>query len=206
MERNIARSRSADLETVLETVASVVNPRKLKQLTTTLEAALDHPLSAQELADPAVIRRQMVEHLRSRDVSRGMIQSLEQFFMGIVRRAAVDGLVPAPPEGPWTRAWQSALDLSSEVPGTKAPLRALAAWATVRHLEPGDVGEERLRSWAEETFANEEAIPRLQDLLAEWSPSSLDESLDVGSQLSERLLSKAARGTVGVDPDSKRTI
>ena len=193
-----------DLQTLLDSVAEEIDDRKLNQLTTRLEFALGVPLSAHAVDDPIVIRRRMVEYLRNEGTSPGIIQAMEQFFMGVVRRAAIKGLIPAPPEGPWTRTWQSLLDLPVEMPGTKAPLRSLAGWATGRHLEPRDVGEEQLQTWAGETLANESVLPKVRTLLAREALASSDGSHDRAGYLSERLLSKAARGTVRVSPDNKR--
>ena len=194
-----------DLQMLLDSVAEETDERKLKQLTTKLELALGPPLSARAVDDPMVIRRQMVEYLRGEGASPGITQAMEQFFMGVVRRAAVKGLIPAPPEGPWTRSWQSVLDLSAEMSGTKAPLRSLAGWATARHLDPEDVREKQLQTWAKETLANEKVLPNLRDLLARWSLASSNAALDGDGYLSNRLLSKAKRGTVRVSPESKRT-
>jgi hypothetical protein len=194
-----------DLQTLLDSVAEETDERKLRQLTAKLELALGRPLSTQVVDDPMVIRRQMVEYLRGEGTSPGNVQAMEQFFMGVVRRAAVKGLIPAPPEGPWTRSWQSVLDLSVEMPGTKAPLRSLAGWATARHLDPGNVSEEQLQSWAKETLTNEKVLPKLRDLLARWSLTLPNVALNSDGYLSKRLLSKAERGTVRDGPEDERT-
>src|SRR5579872_6373255 len=139
-----------DLKQILDTAIGKVEHRKLEQLKRKLEDALDGPLSSQIVDDPIIIRRLLVEKLRSEGVSPGVIHSFEQLFMGIIRRAAINGLLPAPPEGPWTRAWQSVLDIASTVQKAKAPLRSLAAWATARDLTPSDLEEHHIKSWCKD--------------------------------------------------------
>lgn len=114
------RASIPSLKEVLAVGADKVDSRKMRLLEEKLELALDCPLSERLVDDPMVIRRRLVEQLRSENTKPGTVQALEQCYMGAIRRAAVKGLIPAPPEGPWTRAWQSVLDLSSGVPSTRA--------------------------------------------------------------------------------------
>src|SRR5690348_13833944 len=103
-------SPSPDLQQILDLVAGKVNPQKLEKLKQKLEEALGGPLSTHLVEDPIIIRRRLVELLRREGTSQGVVQSLEQFYMGIIRRASIERLLPPPPEGPWTREWQSVLN------------------------------------------------------------------------------------------------
>jgi hypothetical protein len=184
------------LKEVLAVGADKVDSRKLKLLEEKLELALDCSLSERVVDDPMVIRRHLVELLRKEKTKPGTIQALEQCYMGAIRRAAVKGLITAPPEGPWTRAWQSVLDLSSRVPSTRAPLRSLAAWATTRNLDPGNVTLKQLKEWAKGAMVDEAVLTGVQKVLDMWSPESLTGPLASDALLSSRLLKKAERGTV----------
>jgi hypothetical protein len=192
------------LEHVLSLMTSEGDSRKLKQLSDKLECALGHPLSAQALDDPMIIRRCLVEHLRNEGTKPGTIQAMEQFFMGIIRRAAVKGLIPAPPEGPWTRAWQSVLDLAEKVPSTKALLRSLASWATARHIDPDNIENQHLETWVKNAIISETSLVSVKRVLSIWSPASLNSPLTSQSVLSNRLMKKAERGTVKERIESNR--
>lgn len=199
------KEEAADLQAVLQAVAEEMGERKLARLKARLETALGCPLFTQTVDDPMVIRRQLVEHLRKGGSGFGAIQAAEQLFMGVVRRAAVKGLIPAPPEGPWTRSWQSVLDSAAGATGKKAPLRLLAGWATSRHLEPEDVDEDQLAVWIKAVMANEAILPKIRDALSKWESAPYDARLESSAALSERLLRKASRGTVFIDPRHERT-
>lgn len=189
-------SSLVDLKRVLDVAVGKVDARKLELLERKLEGALGRPLSSQVVEDPIVIRRLLVKYLRSEGVSQGVIHSFEQFFMGIVRRAAVEGLLPAPPEGPWTRLWQSVLDVAAEVQGARAPLRSLAGWATARDLEPTDLEPDQVKVWAKDLGIDKEALLIAEGILARWLPTSTRSALASDSFLSERLQKKALQGTV----------
>ncbi|MBU4272036.1 MAG: hypothetical protein KKA28_09270 [Planctomycetes bacterium] len=147
-----------------------------------------------------MIRRALVEQLRSEGASAGTIQALSQCFMGIIRRAAVDGLLPAPPEGPWTRTWQSVLDFAGQKNGVKALARSLAAWATERHLEPREVDIEQLRKWMDMFVIKEQSLRVVKDVLAKWLRLPLDHgALQSDEVRSERLRRRAMNGTVQVE-------
>jgi len=107
---------------------------KLKLLRRHFGAAVGPDGLSRPVDDPMILRRQLIEQMRREEVSPGTIQALVQFYMGIIRRAALAGLLPPPPEGPWTRTWQSVLDLAEETTGAKAHLRSLAGWATDKAL------------------------------------------------------------------------
>ena len=183
--------------------ADKVDARKLRLLEEKLEQALGRPISEQSVDDPIAIRRKLVESLRVEKTRPGTIQALEQCYMGAIRRAAVEGLIPAPPEGPWTRAWQSVLELSSEVRSTRAPLRSLAAWATARHVAPEKVSAEQLETWAKTTMIGESALAGVRQVLSLWSPDALKTPLASDTLLSSRLMKKAERGTVRDETKSK---
>ncbi len=187
------RSRSTvSLNAVL--LSGGAGDRKLDNLRAVLEAALGSPLDAHPFTDAIEIRRRMVAHLRQRNASEGLVQAMEQLYMGVVRRAALTGLVAAPPEGPWSLSWQFVLD-SHVAPGHRARLRQLAAWSTARGLEPADVQITDLTTWC-----NDLALPKLSAELAlsalrEWAERpALD--ADATSRRTERLRLKAAHGSV----------
>ncbi|MBU4399146.1 MAG: hypothetical protein KKE86_07405 [Planctomycetes bacterium] len=193
-------SRVPTLRAVLDRAEGQVNSHKWRQLCEKLEAGLARPLASQVLDDPIMIRRALVEQLRSEGASAGTIQALSQCFMGIIRRAAVDGLLPAPPEGPWTRTWQSVLDFAGQKNGVKALARSLAAWATERHLEPREVDIEQLRKWMDMFVIKEQSLRVVKDVLAKWLRLPLDHgALQSDEVRSERLRRRAMNGTVQVE-------
>jgi hypothetical protein len=196
-------SRLPSLKEVLSVGSDKVDARKLRLLEEKLEQALGCPISEQLVDDPIAIRRKLVETLRVEKIKPGTIQALEQCYMGAIRRAAVKGLIPAPPEGPWTRAWQSVLDLSSEVRNTRAPLRSLAAWATARHVAPAEVSAEQLEAWAKTAMVGESVLAGMRQVLGLWSPDALKTPLVSDALLSSRLMKKAERGTVREGAKSK---
>lgn len=199
------QSTLPSVERVLLVAVGKVDARKLEQLGRRLELALDAPLSSQVFNDPIAIRRRLVDYLKSVGTKPGIVQATEQFYMGVVRRAALEGLIPAPPEGPWTRNWQSVLDTSAEVPSTKSLLRSLAGWATVRHVEPGDVTREHLTTWVQDAMVNAEAaLSAVQTVLEKWTHTPLDVPLESESFLADRLRKKAIRGSVIVRRTPKR--
>lgn len=193
-----------DLKTVLSVAHGKVDPRKLEQLERKLELALDAPLSSQVFDDPIAIRRKLVDYLKRVGTKPGIVQAIEQFYMGVVRRAALEGLILAPPEGPWTRNWQSVLNASAQVPSTKSLFRSLAGWATARNLEPSDVTREHLITWARETMVNvETTLSTVQIVLEKWAYNPLEAPLESDSFLADRLRKKAIRGSVRVQKPSK---
>lgn len=192
-------SNSTNLKKVLSTAVGKVDPRKLKKLEQKLEDALGSSLSSQPVDDPIMIRQRLAELLRNEGVSPGVVHSFEQLFMGIIRRASIEGLIPAPPEGPWTRAWQSVLDTTTKARGAKALLRSLASWATARGLTPKDIGADRLNAWAKDRLVDAEAMHMIEDILSHWSLTSESGVLVNDSLLAERLRKKALQGTVKAD-------
>jgi len=92
-------SDAVTLRDVLTAAAEKVDARRLEQLGRVLERAVGRSLSSQAIDDPIVIRRLLAETLREDGISVGVVHSFEQFYMGVIRRAAVDGLIPPPPEG-----------------------------------------------------------------------------------------------------------
>ncbi len=185
-----------DLKQILDAAIGKVELRKLEQLKRKLEDALGGPLSSQIVDDPIIIRRLLVEKLRSEGVSPGVIHSFEQLFMGIIRRAAINGLLPAPPEGPWTRAWQSVLDIASTVQKAKAPLRSLAAWATARDLTPSDLEEHHIKSWCKDLQIDRDTSCIVEQILSQSRPAATPTILKSDALHSDRLQKKFLSGTV----------
>ena len=181
------------LQSVMDRSAGKVNEQKFRQLINLLVSIVGEPLSEHSMGDPILIRRQIVTQLKSEGVSAGTIQALEQCFMGIVRRAAVDGLIAAPPEGPWTTAWQAVLASSTKL---RSRIRVLAAWATERNLEPADVGEAGLCEWGRSAACDSETLSKLGILLASSAKPTDRQIMHSGASLTRRLKDKAARGTV----------
>ena len=185
----------ATMQEVLEASKGRISDEKLERLARTLEQATDTILSKIVVDDPMTIRRAMIRYLKACEVTPGNLQHLEQAFMGVIRRAAVVGLLPAPPEGPWTRQWQGALDFNYQGDGfSKARMRSLAAWATDRDIQPSDVDDNELKDWASATGQSTEVVQTLGMLLVEFSQAST--GLHRTPHLDERLRSKAKRGTV----------
>lgn len=181
-----------DLQTVLDASRGKVNSPKLAKLERSLEAALGQSLSQYVLEDPIVVRRELVHYLREHGESRGNLQAIEQFYMGVIRRAAVRGMIPAPPEGPWTKAWQSVLDFSN----SKSLIRTLAAWATDNRFEPGDIVTEHLREWADAARVDRELAHDVEAVLDCWKRLPGARNVHGYVTLTERLLKKAQCGTV----------
>jgi len=185
-----------DLKQILDAAIGKVELRKLEQLKRKLEDALGGPLSSQIVDDPIIIRRLLVEKLRSEGVSPGVIHSFEQLFMGIIRRAAINGLLPAPPEGPWTRAWQSVLDIASTVQKAKAPLRSLAAWATARDLTPANLEEYHIISWCKDLQIDRDTSRIVEQILSQSRSAATPTILISDALHSDRLQKKFLSGTV----------
>lgn len=187
---------STDLQKVISIAIGKVDPRKLEKLEQKLEEALGSPLSSQLIDDPIVIRRRLAELLRNEGVSPGVIHSFEQLFMGIIRRASIEGLIPAPPEGPWTRDWQSVLDMTSKTQKAKSLLRSLASWATARGFTPKDIEANRLKVWKQDRLIDEQSLYLVENILIRWSLTAESGIFVNDSLLSERLQKKALQGTV----------
>lgn len=185
---------SPDLQNILDRASGQVSPQKLRQIVQRLETSLGRPLSRYRVNDPIIVRRSLVEQMRSEGASAGSIEALTQCFMGIIRRAAVDGLLHAPPEGPWTRTWQSVLDFAEQNNGVKAYVRSLGAWATERHLEPEEVETSDLRKWLVDLVVDASALPVMQRLLLGWAEQPSGVKSD--SVRTERLRRKSRGGTV----------
>lgn len=186
--------RTMTLHDLLTFGAKRTSPEKVEVLRRSFERALNAPLVSILAEDSIALRRQLVADLQAQGVSKGNIQHLEQFFMGIVRRAAVEDLIPPPPEGPWTRAWQCVLDVATRVPGGKSAIRSLAGWASAQELQPNQVTPEILEKWAHQIVVPSEALGTAQKVL----------QLDVNATASfasdtvrmKRLQAKAKRGSV----------
>jgi len=187
-----------NLKMVLDAAIGTVNPRKLEQLEKKLETALGCSLNTQEVTDPIVIRFLLAKQLRDSGISPGVIHSFEQLFMGVIRRAAIKGLLPAPPEGPWTREWQAVLDVASEVQKAKAPLRSLAGWATARDIKPQEIESDHLEMWANASMLSATSQQIVEHVLTRWLPTQNSTSLTSDLQLSDRLHRKAQHGTVKI--------
>lgn len=182
------------LNDVLHAVSESVDRRKLLQLRRKLEAAIRTDLSAIQIDDPMTIRRQLVAHMQCEGASRGMIQSYEQLFMGVVRRAALLGLVEAPPEGPWSLKWQRVLDKVGSRCVVRSSLRSLAAWATARNIEPDLISEAAIKEWGLvfSVGANHDSIEAVRSALTATESCG---PLPLTSR-QERLALKASVGSV----------
>ncbi len=189
-----------NLEEIFEMATDKVDLRKLELLKRKLENALDKPLALQTVDDPIIIRCLLVEKLREEGISPGTIQSLEQLFMGIIRRAAIKGLLPAPPEGPWTYEWQIVLDAAAKVQGAKSAIRSLASWATARGFSPSNIAADHLSQWVRDTMVRKETLVIVEKVLTQ-SLYMNDNVNHLGSSyLLDRLQKKALKGTVKIHP------
>jgi len=176
-----------------------VNQHKLNHVRRLFRSSLGEELYSTELDDPIVLRRHLVEEMRRETASAGTVQAISQFFMGIVRRAAIEHLVPPPPEGPWTKSWQSVLDLAEESQGTKAKIRSLAGWGTERHVEPSDVEAQHFLEWVSDLKLDKSAIPAVEKVLNRWQSQLQPPAVLSDSIRAERLKRKALHGTVYVE-------
>lgn len=180
---------------VLEAVADKVDGRKLATLKEKLERALGQACTEVECGDPMLIRSLLTARMRADGASEGMVQSYEQFYMGVIRRAALNGIVEPPPEGPWTQRWQSVLVTAKNFKGMKAEVRALAAWATLHRIEPETVSPDVVERWASERRLDQDLDKaRLESVLAEHRRRA--SATSPSSELAERLHKKAVRGSV----------
>lgn len=196
-------SHATTVQRVLDQVRGSVDAKKLRRLEETLIRALGRPLSCQLMDEPIVIRRRMVDCLRSEGASEGVVQGFEQLYMGIVRRAAAEGLLPAPPEGPWTRAWQAVLDAADGIPRARAVIRSLAGWATRRDLEPSAIEAGDVEAWSKEMVVKRDGLKAVEQVFAEWSQGRAGQSIPSQRILSERLRKKALLGTVRKTADNR---
>lgn len=189
-----SHNTSPSLDTILAAADGKVESRKLTELKTILECAIGSPLAGQSMDDPILVRCRLVQHLRDNGTRPGRIQAIEQLFMGIVRRAALQGIVLAPPEGPWTRVWQSVLDLAASSRGGRAAIRSLGAWATARGLAPDEIDLNSLQAWSAEMNVGDQRISVAQEVLLTWSSSRPPVSSTSDTLLSTRLRNRALTG------------
>jgi len=188
---------SISLGSILDHSIKNCGVKKVEQLRIILTRVLGSKALEAPIGDANKIRARMTEVLRSESTSAGTIEHFGQLFMGIVRRAAVAGKVAAPPEGPWTRSWQTVLDRASHMAGSKAVLRQLAAWASSRDLDPQQIEPDHLRSWMkDQAITDDSVLATAQGILASSLGSPSGSTLDGESHLLSRLLSKAQHGTV----------
>jgi len=190
-------STAPDIATVLACAIGAIPAHKLQALSARLERAVGRPLTSVRLDDANIVRQRLREQLRTEGATLGMVQSYEQLFMGIVRRAAVSGVVDAPPEGPWTTEWQSVLDVADVPPKhakTKAAVRSLAAWATAQGVSPADVDVRHLELWVTSMAIHEQAPREKAELaLSAWRAHG---SAYNDQTRRKRLLRKAQSGSV----------
>lgn len=184
------RRYAADLDAVLAPTARKLGTRRVEELRARLERVINSDVRLLS-ADPMLVRRGLIEQLRSEGASRGTIEHFEQLFMGTIRRAAVAGLLPPPPEGPWTRRWQAILE-GAPAAGTRAAIRHLAAWATARNLEPDAVDDGKVHSWSRDAFVSEPVVANIRRLLA----AAAEVSTPADRVLLRRLRQKATNGRV----------
>jgi hypothetical protein len=186
---------AASLEAIFKAVEGRVSPQKLRQVRRHLVAVLGSEGLARPVDDPMILRRQLIAQLRRAAVSAGTVEALIQFYMGIVRRAALAGLIPPPPEGPWTRVWQSVLDLAEGLSG-KAQVRSLAAWATEKGIEPHTLRRTHFKKWTEDVKLGESAIMAAREVLERWVRQPTPPAVASDAIRAERLRRKAAHGSV----------
>lgn len=186
------------LQAIVDASRGKIDSQKLAKLTAALEAALDASLDSLPVDDPMIVRRAMVRHLKTRQITAGNLQHMEQVYMGVIRRAAVCGLISAPPEGPWTRAWQSVIGIANDKRSAKSLLRSLAGWATDKDTQPNEIGYSQICLWAETMGIGYADLERVVLTLDEWKKLPATDESDGTSHLDERLRRKAERGTVRV--------
>lgn len=184
-----------DLEGLLSHYQGSVDNRKLNSLRVKFAKAYDQPLCEISIEDPVRLLITLARHLQGGGATQGSIHSISQFFMGLIRRAAVEGIIPPPPEGPWTRDWQRLISATEDHQRIKLNLRSLAAWATTRGLSPCAVGDRELLDWMEEFKGNPDVLGELRGMLAGVN----QEDASVDFLLLERLRRKAKQGTVKDD-------
>lgn len=186
-------SRKKTLADVIRPSELKVNSQKLLKLVKLVEASCDAPAEEIVADDPFAIRRSLVAQLKREGSTAGVIQAYEQFFMGLVRRAAVEGIIPAPPEGPWTRNWQLLLDFAHETKSSKSAVRMLAAWASDNALEPEEMTSAQWTRWQESAVITDESLAVMTQLLARFRQCGVR---TLNSKLTDRLRRKAMHGSV----------
>jgi hypothetical protein len=182
------------LDEILLAVDGHVGAERLSKLRKRLELATKMSLAALEISDPIKIRRQLIAQLESEGASRGSIQAYEQLFMGIIRRAALMGLVETPPEGPWSLEWQRILETVTTQQRGRSTVRSLAAWSTAKGIEPKAICESDLREWLRVFAPSDEGktIEFVHDLLADPGNRKVRQS----NAQRNRLTMKAMIGSV----------
>ena len=183
------------LEQVLEAASDKVDSRRVATLQEKLERAFDCRCSEIPVDDPMLIRRRLIEYMRLAGSTEGIVQSYEQLFMGVVRRAALKGVIQPPPEGPWTHRWQSVLVVANDFKGAKMEIRSLAAWATSQGVEPEEVNSQVMERWASAVghnlTTNRETVTAV---LSEYRTKVTPDGRS--SLLWDRLKQKSLRGSV----------
>lgn len=182
---------TASLHAVLSCAEASVDEAKLASLRTKLTAAFGKDLNRVEVIDPVVVRRQLVEYLQRCGVSRGIVQSYEQLLMGVMRRAALKGMVEAPSDGPWSMAWQRVLDHIGAARG-RSQIRSLAAWASIRGIEPRFINDEILENWSRDCHTR--ISMQLMHSLITCVGRSVN--LDAKNLREQRLVLKASVGSI----------
>ena len=182
------------LADVIQPSLGKANTQKLSKLTQLIESYFGVILTKIVADDPFVIRKRIVSELRREGSTAGVIQAYEQFFMGIVRRAAVEGVIPAPPEGPWTRNWQTVLDFAHTTKRPKSVVRMLAAWASDKDFEPDQLSQSHLLEWQRTADVSADTLDVITDLLTEITQCGLPDPRSDG--LTIRLRQKATHGSV----------
>ena len=132
--------------------------------------------------------------LQSEGASRGIIQSYEQFYMGLIRRAALMGLIEPPAEGPWSLAWQNVLDAVGSRPRAKSIMRCFAAWASAKGIEPKSASDVIVEEWSGVVGVIDqgEAIDLVRSILAGMQ----DGGRSLSTSRKQRLIMKASSGSV----------
>jgi hypothetical protein len=185
-----------NLATVLDSALDQVEAKKLDRLREVLERTLKARLESLPFSDPIAMRRTFVNVLKGEGVSDGVIHHYEQLFMGVIRRAAVKGLIEPPPEGPWTAEWQAVLTVAAKMRLGKATIRSLAAWATQRGIGPRELAPEHLAAWIRETMSPNKLAHVAQEAISSWKKSGCEAGAGDAERLAERLKKKAIYGSV----------
>jgi hypothetical protein len=193
------------LSNVLEAASGKVDSRRLGALQEKLERAFDCPCSVIPVVDPMLIKRRLVEYMRRDGSTEGIVQSYEQLFMGVARRAALKGVIQPPSEGPWTCRWQSVLVVANDFKGVKMEIRSLATWSTSQGFEPEEVNLQIIERWIRAvshpvTTDTATVGVILSECLKRATPDGEN------SLLWERLKQKALRGSVRTLPRGSESV
>jgi hypothetical protein len=161
-----------------------IEASKLAQVARALGEVLE---SQSRDLDPNAARLAIRSRFKAWGLSPGAIHSLDHVFMGLLRRAALSGLVAPPPEGPWNSQWQLVIDVAPN--GNKAFLKALAGWSFSRGVAACDLTDALLTKWQRErhmTATAAEAVARLLPQLIETAHQATKGTAELMTRLESR--------------------